>query len=493
MLLPSRRGFLAESALITAALTALQKPHLRAEAEPDPAQREGKRDKIRIAVIGVNGRGMTHLQAFAGRDNAEVVAICDVDEAVIGKGMKLVQERQGKEPTYVQDLRKILDDKTIDAVTIATPNHWHALAAIWAMQAGKDVYVEKPVSHNVSEGRRIVEVASKTKQICQVGMQNRSMRGIQDSIAYLHAGKLGKVTLARGICYKLRLSIGKVKEATHVPKTMDYDLWCGPAPNKPLQRANLHYDWHWIWDYGNGELGNQGVHEMDKARWGLNKKGLPRSVLSLGGRYGYQDDGETANTQLTFLDYGDSQIIFEVRGLPSKNPYPANVLRQRLPLQFIGNIWYGTEGVLVCPNYTSGVVLSPDGEVMETFQGDGDHFGNFLDAIISRKASDLQGKIEEGHVSSALCHLGNISYRLGTMAPFRKPGKALGDDREAVATFDRMQEHLKTNAVMLDGLEYRVGRKLVIDQEKERIQHDKEANTYLTRPYRRGFAVPTGA
>jgi predicted dehydrogenase len=493
MHLPSRRGFLAESALVTAALTALRTPRLRAATDPDPAQTGGKRDKVRIAVIGVHGRGMAHLQAFAGRNNAEVVTICDVDEAVIAKGMKLVQDRQGQAPAYVKDLRKVLDDKNIDAVSIATPNHWHALAAIWAMQAGKDVYVEKPVSHNVSEGRRIVEVASKTKRICQAGMQNRSMKGIQDSIAYLHAGRLGKVSLARGICYKLRPSIGKVKQPTPVPKTMDYDLWCGPAFNKPVQRANLHYDWHWIWDYGNGELGNQGVHEMDKARWGLNKSGLPRSVVSLGGRFGYQDDGETANTQLTFLDYGDSQIIFEVRGLPSKNPYPANVLLQRIPLQFIGNIWYGTEGVLVCPNYTSGVVLNPDGEVVETFQGDGDHFGNFLDAVISRNAGDLQGKIEEGHVSSALCHLGNISYRLGTMAPFRKPFRALGNDREAVATFDRMQEHLKTNALMLNDLEYRVGRKLAIDVEKERILHDKEANTYLTRPYRRGFAVPAQA
>ena len=493
MHLPSRRGFLAESALITAALAALRERPVRAEAKPDAAPTGKKRDKIRIAVIGVHGRGMAHLQGFAGRDNAEVVTICDVDEAVIAKGMKLVQDRQGQAPTYVKDLRKVLDDKTIDAVSIATPNHWHALAAIWAMQAGKDVYVEKPVSHNISEGRRIVEVANKTKRICQAGTQNRSMKGIQDSIAYLHAGKLGKVHLARGICYKLRPSIGKVKQPTPVPKTMDYDLWCGPAPYKAVQRANLHYDWHWIWDYGNGDLGNQGIHEIDKARWGLNKSGLPRSVLSLGGRFGYQDDGETANTQVTFLDYGDSQLIFEVRGLPAKNPYPAGVLREKLPVQFVGNLWYGTEGVLVCPSYTDGVVLTPDGKVVETFRGSGDHFGNFLDGVLSRKASELRGQIEEAHVSSALCHLGNISYRLGSVAPFRKPCRAIGDDREAVATFDRMQEHLKANALLLDDLEYRVGRKLVIDAEKERFLNDKEANSYLTRPYRRGFAVPDQA
>lgn len=487
---PTRRGFLRESALITAALAATGRARGEVETAEKVAKDGKKTDKIRVAVIGVRSRGLEHLKAFSGRNNAEVVTICDVDEAVIGKGMKLVQDRQGKAPEYVRDLRHVLDDKGVDAVSIATPNHWHALAAIWAMQAGKDVYVEKPVSHNVSEGRRIVETAQKTGRICQAGTQNRSHQGILDSIAYLHSGKLGKVSLAKGFCYKLRPSIGKTRQPTPIPGSIDYDLWCGPAPRNPLNRASLHYDWHWIWDYGNGDLGNQGIHEMDKARWGLNKKGLPKTVMSLGGRFGYQDDGETANSQITLMDYDDCQLLFEVRGLPSKNPFPAGIVREKMPVQFVGNIWYGTEGVVVSPSYTDGVVLDPQGKVVQTFRGGGDHFGNFLDAIVSRNTSSLRGNIEEAHISSAMCHLGNISYRLGNLAPWNKPFANLGADRELASSVEGLRNHLQDNKVNLDDLQCRLGRKLSIDSVREQIIDDQEACTHLTRAYRKGFEVP---
>lgn len=374
----------------------------------------------------------------------------------------------------------MLEDKNIDIVSIATPNHWHALAAIWAMQAGKDVYVEKPVSHNVSEGRRIVEAARKYNKICQTGTQSRTNAGMRQAMAYVQSGKLGKIGLARGLCYKLRPSIGKVPGEQEPPKTIDYDLWCGPGPKKPLLRKNLHYDWHWTWDYGNGDLGNQGIHEMDKARWGLGKNELPKSVLSIGGRFGYVDDGETANTQICFFDYGDCQLIFEVRGLPGKDLLGAKV----------GNIFYGSDGYLVCPSYDSGVAFSAKGEKIETFKGGGDHYANFVQSVRSRKHTDLNADIVEGHLSSALCHLGNISYRLGSLVPFSTKAKAFGDDKEAFDSFSRMQEHLRDNKVPIDEGQYRLGRQLAINKQTETFVNDKDADVLLTREYRNGFEVP---
>jgi predicted dehydrogenase len=493
----SRRAFLQDSTLFAAALAGAGAAQSRSQGAPTEEKqgRVGANEQLRVAVVGVKGRGMSHVDGFAARNGCIITTICDADEAVIGPAMSLVEKRQQKAPTFEQDIRKVVADPNIDIITIATPNHWHALAAIWALQNGKDVYVEKPVSHNVSEGRRIVETARKYKKICQAGTQSRSSAGMRDAIAYLHAGKIGKVKLARGLCYKLRGSIGKSTEPTPIPKSVDYDLWCGPAPKKPLMRKRLHYDWHWIWDYGNGDLGNQGIHEMDKARWGLNKNELPRSVTSLGGRFGYIDDGETANTQLCFFDYGDCELIFEVRGLPSSSPYPATALTPgKGPQNFVGNIWYGDEGIVVCPNYTSGVALTPKGEVIKRFSGPEDHFANFIKAVHSRKVEDLNGDILEGHLSSALCHLGNISYRLGTEQPFNKKLGSLGDGeapaREAAEAVEGMVEHLKSNNVMLDKMSYRVGRKLRIDATKETFINDKEADLMLTRDYRKGFEVP---
>jgi predicted dehydrogenase len=489
----SRRQFLQDSAAL-AALAGTSLFHNTAPAaEKAKAEKQGSaQDRLQVAVIGVNGRGMSHVGAFAGNSklNTVVTTICDADEAVIGNAMALVESKQGKAPRYEQDLRKVLEDKSIDIVSIATPNHWHALAAIWALQQDKDVYVEKPVSHNVSEGRRIVETARKVKRICQAGTQSRSSTGMRAAMQFLHEGKLGKVKVARGLCYKLRPSIGKVTGPQPIPRTADYNLWCGPAPMKPLLRQHLHYDWHWQWDYGNGDLGNQGIHEMDKARWGLGKTELAPSVLSVGGRFGYIDDGETANTQICVYDYGDCELIFEVRGLPSRSPFPDLITKKERGPNFVGNIFYCTEGVLVCPSYTGGVALSPSGEVIKEFHGGEDHFANFIRAVRSRKVQDLNADILEGHLSSALCHLGNISYRLGTLQQFNQETKAFGDDKEAYDTLARMEEHLKENLVPLDNTPYRVGRKLTLDPATETFVGDQIADAMLTREYRRGFEVP---
>ena len=492
----NRREFLTHSAAVTAALAALgTRSAARAAEEPKPDRPTSPSEKLRVAVVGVHGRGMSHVGGFNNNNGCEIVTICDCDEAVISKAMSAVEKKRGKAPRYERDIRRVVEDKSIDIISIATPNHWHALAAIWAMQNGKDVYVEKPVSHNVREGRVIVDVARKTGRICQAGTQSRSMRGMRDAIAYVQSGKLGKVKLAYATCYKRRPSIGDVgrsKGDQAPPETMDYNLWCGPAPVIPPRRktsnGTVHYDWHWIWAYGNGDLGNQGIHEMDKARWGLNKNELPRSVLSLGGRFGYIDDGETANTQLCLFDYGDSELIFEVRGLETNGYKGAKV----------GNIFFGSEGIVVCPNYSSGILLDPSGKRVQEFttpKGDSEesHFGNFIKAVRSRKKEDLHADIEEGHLSSALCHLGNISYRLGKETAMSAV-KDFTDNKDALEAFERMKQHLVDNHVELDKAIGHVGPLLQLESKSERFAgNNSAANRMLTREYRQGFEVPAKA
>ncbi len=287
----------------------------RTARPPETAKKAGPNDVIRVAVVGVNGRGMSHVGGFAAlRGQSEVVAICDADTNTFEKARKNVLDKTGKAPVFYQDIRKLLEDKSIDVISIATPNHWHSLGAIWAIQAGKDVYLEKPVSHNVREGRVVVEFARKHGKICQAGTQSRSNTGMRDLMAFVHSGRIGPVKLARGLCYKDRLSIGQVGTPTAPPASVDYDLWLGPAPSRiDVPRKKFHYNWHWQFAYGNGDVGNHGIHEMDKARWGLGKTGLPKSVVRFGGRFGYEDDGNSANTQVAFYDFGDAQLIFEGR------------------------------------------------------------------------------------------------------------------------------------------------------------------------------------
>ncbi len=474
-----RREFLQRTALLSAGLAA----GTVATAAPETSTKKGSaNERLRVAVVGVKGRGMSHVGGFNGVNNCEIATVCDCDESVIGGAMKAITKNRGEAPKYEKDIRKVLEDKSIDIIAIATPNHWHSLAAVWAMRAGKDVYVEKPVSHNVREGRLVVEAARKYGKICQTGTQSRSTTGMRDAQAYIHAGKIGKVSLAYGTCYKSRPSIGKVSGEQPIPKGLDYDLWCGPAPKLPLMRSKLHYDWHWTWAYGNGDLGNQGIHEMDKARWGLGKMELPKSVVSVGGRFGYVDDGETANTQLSLFDYDDAQLIFEVRGHKS-DAYKGAM---------VGNIFFGSEGYVVCPNYASGTAYSPDGKKLQEFKGGGEdsHFANFVKGVRSRKITDLNADILEGHLSSALCHLGNISYRLGTEATFDKDVTAFTDCKDATEAAVRMQQHLKDNKIDLTTAVGRIGQKLAIDPKTETfLGNNAKANAMLFREYRKGFEI----
>jgi predicted dehydrogenase len=445
-------------------------------------------EKLNCAVVGVHGRGTSHLDDLVDRKGTretQVTHICDADAEVGMRRVEAVSERQPHKPIFVQDIRKLLEDPSIDIVTIATPNHWHSLGAIWAMQAGKDVYVEKPVSHNVLEGRVTVNTARELKRICQTGTQCRSNTGMRDAIQFVQSGGIGVCKVARGLCYKRRGAIGE-RGVYEPPKSVDYDLWAGPAPLEPVTRPQFHYDWHWQWAYGNGDLGNQGIHQMDLARWGLGVNRLSNAVLSYGGRFGYTDAGETANTQVVIHDYGDKTLVFEVRGLPTDSLKGAQV----------GVIFEGTEGYVVMASYSSGVAFDRDGNKVREFTGGGDHFQNFLAAVRSRNPLDLTADILEGHLSSALCHLGNISYRLGQpteLGTVREKLQCLKVNDDVAATFERTLGHLAANSVDMSKSMFGFGEYLEFDPVSESFPNHEAARTMLTREYRAPYVVPSPA
>jgi predicted dehydrogenase len=485
----SRREFLQHSMLSAAAAAAASMSIASRSAwaaEVTTARPTGPNEKLGLALVGAGGRGThSHLPCFNGLGETEVLWIVDPDE---GRGQAAVTQtartQKNRAPKFTRDMREAFADPAVDIVSIATPNHWHSLAAIWAMQHGKDVYVEKPVSHNVSEGRRCVEAARKYNKICQVGTQSRSMPGMREAMDYLHQGHLGDVKLARGLCYKPRTSIG-ARGTYDVPEEVDYSFWLGPAPLVALTRPQFHYDWHWQWPYGNGDLGNQGVHQMDIARWGLGEPGLATRVVSYGGRVGYEDAGDTPNTEVSMFDYGNKALIFEVRGLPAGQYKHAAV----------GVIFEGSDGrTLVAPNYAVGIVYDKDGQEERRFTGPGDdriHFANFLKAVRSRNAADLNADISEGHLSAALCHLGNISYVLGQPADLDAIEKGLPEigGEAAHETFDRTRLHLKQNKID-PAVKLQLGADLKFDPAREVFIGNPAADKLLTREYREPFVVP---
>ncbi|MBL9080791.1 MAG: Gfo/Idh/MocA family oxidoreductase [Planctomycetales bacterium] len=487
----SRRDFVERAILsASAALAGGALSRNAFAAESDAARKVGPNDKLRVAVIGVNGQGGSHVNEWLKNPDVDLVAICDVDPAAYAKVSKKIKD-QSRLPEYVQDVRKLFERKDIDAVSIATPNHWHAVMAVWAMQSGKDVYVEKPCSHNVHEGRVMTEWARKLGRMCQMGVQSRSMTGMRESLDFIHSGKIGKVEFARAICYRLRNSIGLVDTPAPVPEGLDLDLWCGPAAKAVPIRKRFHYDWHWVFETGNGDLGNQNPHELDKARWGLQKQELPKQVVSLGGRLGYVDNGDVANCQVTLYRWDDAFLISDVRGLPIKSPITLG-LKAGGPFKGAANIWYGTEGYVVGPNYNSGVAFDYDGKEIGKWSG-GEyqaHFANFVKAIRSRNYKDLHLDIEDGHLSSALAHLGNVSYRLGTPASDgTRPSEDWLAQKGVTETFESLESYLGENNVNYDETKFYLGRTLTIDPKTERST-DEEANKLFTREYRKGYELP---
>lgn len=439
----------------------------------------GANDRVRLGQVGFNHQGfLRHLESYTKLPDVEITYLIDTDETLYGSRSDLVVGRGGTKPKCVQDIRKALDDPNLDAISIAVPNHWHSLMTIWACQAGKDVYVEKPLSHNLWEGRKAVEAARKYKRIVQHGTQKRSQSEFAKTIAAVQSGKYGKLLVAKGHCHKPRPAIG-FKNPTEPPTTLDFDLWLGPAPQQPYHANLVHYNWHWFWDTGNGDLGNQGVHEVDVARWGIQGATLPRKVWSLGGRFAYNDQGQTPNTQLIVCDYDGTLLLFEVRNAGTGKRDHTNFFYTDQGMVSEGK-FHPRGGGKPEPIADFEIHVSPGGE-----------FGNFINTVKSRNLKELNCDVLEGHYSAGVCHLANISYRLGEEVPFDKGTKALGDNKVVLETFEALKEHLRDEVHLpLDGLKYRLGRTLEFDAKTEKFVGDEQANAFLTREYRTPFVVP---
>jgi predicted dehydrogenase len=472
----SRRKFLQTSAAASTAFSLFTIAGTKSSG-----QVRGANDVIRVGVAGINGRGGAHISDLAGREGVQVTYLIDPDRNLHDRRAIDVEKRGGNRPTTVEDVRTALEDKNLDAISIATTNHWHSLITIWACQAGKDVYVEKPISHNVFEGRQCVEAAKKYNRVVQHGTQNRSDGGKAKMIAAVQSGKYGKLLVSKGYCAKPRWSIG-FKEPESPPASLNWDIWLGPAPMQPFHRNLVHYNWHWFWDTGNGDIGNQGVHEIDIARWGIKDGTLPTEVWSLGGRFGYEDQGQTPNTLMSVYKFGDVTLLFETRGLVGKDKnWPPKVT----------NEFYTTDGVI-----KDGKFFPHKGEPQSLEVDDYDRvasggaFGSWVNAMRTRKPEDNNCDAEVAHYSAALCHLGNISYRLGKEVPFSQQNKALGDNKQVVESFETIRENVKAAGVNLDESKYHLGRVLKFDPKTEQFVGDEEANKLLTRDYRAPYVVP---
>jgi predicted dehydrogenase len=417
----------------------------------------GANERINVAVIGLRSRGEAHILSFCAlkdNKNVRITALCDADEQFFNSRAKLVTDTFGIAPKLEWDMRKIFDDKDIHVVSFATPDHWHALGTIWACQAGKHVYVEKPCSHNIFEGRKMIEASRKYNVRVQVGFQNRSGKNMKEAIKFLHDGGIGEIYMARGLCINPRDSFGIAKDSTP-PATLHYDTWLGPAPWRQYNEKRVHYNWHWFWDTGCGDTGNQGPHQFDVARWGLSKNEHPVSVYSAGGIYGINPEEcaqETPNTQTSVFKYADGKILeFETRGRYSNAESKIDIK--------IGNIFYGTEGYLELKNEEARpwkayrkrenvpFAGSQDGDTGQEQVPDrmgpagsavGSHWGNLIDAIRSGKNEDLNCDIIEGHYSTVLPHLANISYRLGRELKFMGDHEKFANDPEANTMLSRI-------------------------------------------------------
>jgi predicted dehydrogenase len=429
-----RRTFLQQAGLSTAALS------LTADISADDAA-----DPIAVGVIGPGGMGTHHLEQLVKRKDVRITHVCDVDQNRLAKAAKFVEEKTGKAPKAVKDMREVLDDKAVKAVWIATPDHWHAPATILAADAGKHVYVEKPCCHNLREGRLMTDAARRNKVVVQTGTQTRSSKHAIEAMQRLHGGAIGEVLVSKAWNSQLRKNIGKT-QPSEPPPYLDFDLWLGPAPKVPYRSNMLPGIWRWWYDFGTGDMGNDGVHDLDLARWGLGVETLPSRVAALGGKYFFDDDQQFPDTQYVIFEYAPSekgkapkQLIFEQR---IWSPYFQEGFEN-------GNAFYGTKGVLILGKSGGWKLYGPRNKLVEEMAGSPDlpaHHQNFLDCIRSGKLPNAD--VEIGHFSAALCHLGNIATR--------------------------------------------VGRQLTVDPKAETIVNDPEAAGMLRRKYREHWATPKG-
>ncbi len=448
----------------------------------------GANEKLRVAIVGLRGRGKDHLQGFG----EHVVAVCDCDKSVLDS------IPTDKSFERFSDYRQMLDRAVIDAVSIATPNHTHAIIAIESINAGKDVYVEKPVSHNVWEGRQIVSAARKHKAIVQCGTQSRSSPSLQEAVKFVRSGQMGRIQYAIGTCFKPRMSIGKLTMPLAIPESIDYDLWCGPAEKLEINRPNLHYDWHWDFNTGCGDMGNQGIHQMDIARWFLGESKISRRILSVGGRLGYDDAADTPNTQTVLHEFENSFLVFETRGLPKAKTFhepsvwPKNMDSFRGST--VGVVVQCDGGHILIPNYSSAVAFDSTGKEIKRWDGEGNHYSNFIQAVQANDRSLLNAEVEQGHLSSALCHTGNISHRLGHKATLAEIQLGIGDNPVFADSVKRMAQHLRDNGIDVESVPtLTLGVDLKMDSVNESFLASDDANRYLTREYRKPFEIKIAA
>ncbi len=504
----SRRRFLEDSLLATfaagaasAALTAVPQTLFAQE------KKVGANDRLGVMLVGAGGRGGDHIKFFANDKRTEIRFVCDPDSVSAERRCNEIEKAQGTRPQAVDDMRKVLEDKSIDVVTCATTNHWHALTGIWAMQAGKHCFIEKPICYNIHEGKALVAAAKKYGKIVQTGTQCRSLPANIGVVKFVRDGGIGEVNFARGMCYKRRAAIGPLGDYP-IPASVNYDLWSGPAQIRPVTRQRFHYDWHWQRYYGNGDLGNQGPHQTDIARWFLGVDRFPQSVISYGGRLGYDiekndpnyiDAGDVANTEVSIYDYGDKCIVFETRGLktPNTNIPVGENLGTQVGVIAYGKNGYAIQGAAKGQSYSYSAAYDLDGKLLEEFKGgsDGMHYGNFVEAVLANDPKILNADARCGALSAAVSHLGNISYYLGektkvSVDELKKALESVKSLDDNAATLARTVEHIEANGVDLKRTPLALGPMLKIDVEKEVFIDNADANAMLTRDYRAPYVVP---
>jgi predicted dehydrogenase len=475
---------------------------------PRFARSASPNSEVRLAIVGlggidvpgsVGGRGRQLIDAFGKVPGMKITALCDVDRAILDHGVEIMKKAGGA-VTACTDIRRVLDDKNVDAVVVATPNHWHALAAVWACQAGKDVYVEKPLAHNIWEGRQIVAAAKKYGRIVQVGTQSRSSAALREAVEFVRSGQMGKPRYAHAVIYRSRSSIGKVAAPTPVPPTVDYNLWSGPAPMEPIRRTHLHYLWHWFWTCGNGEIGNNGPHYLDICRWALGNKEPPRHALSIGGRFLFDDDGETPNTHIALLDCEPAPILCEIRGLP-EDKAPAGSFRGLKT-----GVIIQCEGGYLRTDLSGAKAFDPQDKEIKDFAGPDPndvavtHVTNFVEAVRSRNAGQLHAPALEGHLSVACAHMANVSHRLGAESnpeaireAIQKASPSTGTAKVFGDVFERYQEYLSAHGVARPVSPGVLGAWVTLDAASECFVGAlaDRANAIATREYRKPFVVPT--
>ncbi len=477
----SRRQFIKSSLLVgTTALTPLRNVF-------------GANDQVNIAVIGCGSMGGSHIGNFPRLPGVKVVAVSDPD-------LHRMDEKTAKLPYSVakhQDFRRILDDKSVDALVIATPNHWHALMAIMACQAGKHVYVQKPVSHSIWEGKQMVAAARKYGRIVQAGTQQRSCPAMISAARDIQAGMYGRVQWVH--CSKLgsREPIGKATAPFEVPDHIDYNLWAGPAPATPVMRKQFHYDWHWQWDYGDGELGNWGIHYIDDLRHLLGWNDIPETVLALGNRFLWDDDGQTPNMVMALYEHQGVKVVLDIRNLPDLARAPgkrAGGKSGAVYLKSRGGNYIKTERGVIQLSRGGGSAYDLDGKRIKRYEGDSgrDHEQNFINAIREDKSSLLNCEIGEGHLSTAMCHQANIAFRLGRAVTPDAARAALQQHQDALNTFEDMKEQIAGVGVDLSRTGFIMGPKLSYNNAAQRFmgEHSREANAYTKLSYRQPFEVP---